>query len=89
MERVLTIDNDLLSIRMDFGAQISRREALAELLTDDDVETLRHLATSGIGDNSLRAPASDLGYLEAWCVAATGAPLPCLKLNQPHEDDGG
>lgn len=54
----------------------NRREALAELLTDDDVETLRHLATSGMGDNSLRALASDLGYLEAWCVAATDAALP-------------
>lgn len=53
-----------------------RREFLAGILTDDDVETLRHLAKEGIGENSLRALASDLGYLEAWCVAATGNPLP-------------
>ncbi|RUW32007.1 integrase, partial [Mesorhizobium sp. M2A.F.Ca.ET.015.02.1.1] len=53
-----------------------RRDFLAELLTDDDVATLRHLAKEGIGDNSLRALASDLGYLEAWCQASTGEPLP-------------
>ncbi|MER8847475.1 site-specific integrase [Mesorhizobium australicum] len=53
-----------------------RREVLAEILTDDDVETLRHLAREGIGENSLRALASDLGYLEAWSLAATGFSLP-------------
>lgn len=53
-----------------------RREFLAGILTDDDVETLRHLAREGMGENSLRALASDLGYLEAWCLAATGNPLP-------------
>ncbi|MER8548869.1 tyrosine-type recombinase/integrase [Mesorhizobium sp. M1169] len=53
-----------------------RRDFLAELLTDDDVETLRHLAKEGIGENSLRALASDLGYLEAWSLAATGFSLP-------------
>ncbi|MBL0373681.1 site-specific integrase [Rhizobium sp. KVB221] len=53
-----------------------RRDQLAALLTDDDVATLKHLASAGMGDNTLRALASDLGYLEAWCVAATGAPLP-------------
>jgi hypothetical protein len=45
-------------------------------LTDDDVATLRHLAKEGIGENSLRALASDLGYLEALSFAATGQPLP-------------
>ncbi|NRP21799.1 hypothetical protein LPJGGPFB_05058 [Ensifer adhaerens] len=29
-----------------------------------------------MGDNTLRALASDLGYLEAWCQLATGSPLP-------------
>jgi integrase len=53
-----------------------RRDFLAGLLSDDDVETLRHLANEGIGENSLRALTSDLGYLEAWCLAATGNPLP-------------
>ncbi|KRD56339.1 site-specific integrase [Ensifer sp. ENS10] len=53
-----------------------RRDRLAALLTDDDVDTLKHLAGEGIGDNTLRALASDLGYLEAWCQLATGVPLP-------------
>jgi hypothetical protein len=46
------------------------------LLTDDDVATLKHLTQQGMGDNTLRALASDLGYLEAWCELTTGAPLP-------------
>ncbi|HEY0123877.1 MAG TPA: site-specific integrase [Rhizobium sp.] len=53
-----------------------RRDQLATLLTDDDVATLKHLAQEGMGDNTLRALASDLGYLEAWCGLATGTPLP-------------
>jgi len=53
-----------------------RRDQLAELLTDQDVATLKHLAQQGMGENTLRALASDLGYLEAWCGLATGAPLP-------------
>jgi integrase len=55
---------------------IDRRDRLAELLTDDDVETLKHLAREGMGKNTLRALASDLAYLEAWAIAATGVPLP-------------
>ncbi len=53
-----------------------RRDQLAALLTDDDVDTLKHLAGQGMGENTLRALASDLGYLEAWCRLATGSPLP-------------
>ena len=53
-----------------------RRDQLATLLTDDDVETLKHLAKEGMGENTLRALASDLGYLETWCRLATGADLP-------------
>ncbi|WP_026614430.1 tyrosine-type recombinase/integrase [Ensifer aridi] len=53
-----------------------RRDQLAALLTDDDVATLKHLASEGMGENTLRALASDLGYLEAWCRLATGSPLP-------------
>ena len=52
------------------------RERLSTLLTDDDVATLKHLVREGMGANTLRALASDLGYLEAWCQAATGSPLP-------------
>jgi integrase len=55
---------------------IERRDELAELLTDQDVETLRHLVNQGMGDNTLRALTSDLAYLEAWSLAATGSPLP-------------
>ncbi|WP_064696189.1 site-specific integrase [Rhizobium aegyptiacum] len=55
---------------------IDRRDKLAELLTDQDIETLRHLVNQGMGDNTLRALTSDLAYLEAWAMAATGNPLP-------------
>ncbi len=55
---------------------IERRDELAELLTDQDVETLRHLVAQGMGDNTLRALTSDLAYLEAWGLAATGTSLP-------------
>lgn len=57
---------------------LERRDQLAKILTDDDVATLRHLAKQGMGENSLRALASDLAYLEAWAVAATG-----LRLSWP------
>jgi hypothetical protein len=40
-----------------------RRDRLAQLLTDDEVATLKHLARKGMGENSLRALASDLAYL--------------------------
>jgi hypothetical protein len=46
------------------------------LLTDQDVQTLRHLVNEGIGENTLRALTSDLAYLQAWSLAATGASLP-------------
>ena len=55
---------------------INRRDMLAEVLTDQDVETLRHLVNEGMGENTLRALTSDLAYLEAWAMAATGSPLP-------------
>ena len=55
---------------------IDRRGRLAELLTDGDVETLKHLAREGMGENTLSALASDLAYLEAWSLAANGAPPP-------------
>ncbi len=54
----------------------ARRDQLATLLTDEDVATLKHLAKEGMGANTLRALASDLGYLEGWCELATGSPLP-------------
>lgn len=55
---------------------LERRDELAELLTDQDVETLRHLVNQGMGDNTLRALIFDLAYLEAWGLAITGNSLP-------------
>ncbi|MGU3401358.1 site-specific integrase [Brucellaceae bacterium D45D] len=55
---------------------LNRRDRLAGLLTDQDIETLRHLVNEGMGENTLRALTSDLAYLEAWSMAATGSPLP-------------
>lgn len=55
---------------------LARRDELAELLTDQDVETLRYLVNEGMGENTLRALTSDLAYLQAWALAATGKPLP-------------
>ncbi|WPM82996.1 site-specific integrase (plasmid) [Brucella pseudintermedia] len=55
---------------------MNRRDMLAGILTDDDVETLRHLVNEGMGENTLRALTSDLAYLEAWSLVATGNPLP-------------
>jgi len=55
---------------------MNRRDLLAGILTDEDVETLRHLVNEGMGENTLRALTSDLAYLEAWSKAATGSPLP-------------
>ena len=55
---------------------MERRDELAELLTDQDIETLKHLVERGMGDNTLRALTSDLAYLEAWGLAATGSTLP-------------
>jgi len=55
---------------------MNRRDMLAGILTDEDVETLRHLVNEGMGENTLRALTSDLAYLEAWSLAATGNPLP-------------
>ncbi len=55
---------------------MERRDELAELLTDQDVETLRHLVNEGMGANTLRPLTADLAYLNAWSLAATGNPLP-------------
>ncbi|MDF2117586.1 site-specific integrase [Roseiarcaceae bacterium H3SJ34-1] len=55
---------------------IEGRDRLSEILTDQDVATLTHLAREGIGSNTLRALASDLAYLEIWGLASTGSALP-------------
>jgi hypothetical protein len=53
---------------------LDRREELAELLTDQNAEALRHLhlVNEGMGHNTLRAPMSNLAYLQTWSLAATG-----------------
>ncbi len=48
-----------------------RQDLVADLLTEADLNTLKHLARKGTPENSLRALTSDLAYLEAWCLAAT------------------
>lgn len=53
---------------------LTRRDL--EALSPADLATLKHLARSGLGANTLRAFASDLAYLEAWSLAATGGRLP-------------
>jgi integrase len=55
---------------------MERRDELAELLTDQDVEILRHLVNEGMGENTLRKLTSDLAYLQAWSLAATKKSLP-------------
>ncbi|MCW0983843.1 site-specific integrase [Agrobacterium sp. BT-220-3] len=74
--------NELVSRRLEELDTIAavlpmeRRDELAELLTDQDVDTLRHLVNEGMGANTLRALTSDLAYLQAWALAATGRSLP-------------
>jgi integrase len=53
-----------------------RRNFLATVLTDDDVEMLCRLGRQGLRDNTVRALASDLVYLETWCLMSTGDALP-------------
>ncbi len=59
---------------------INRRDMLAGILTDEDIETLSHLVNEGMGENTLRALTSNLAYLEIWSTAATGTPSPGLRL---------
>jgi hypothetical protein len=55
---------------------IAAADRYAAVLTDADFATLKHLACTEMGANTLRALASDLADLEALCRAATGGPLP-------------
>ncbi|MFZ3181688.1 MAG: tyrosine-type recombinase/integrase [Methylocystis silviterrae] len=54
---------------------LAARDRLADALDPAEIDTLAHLAKAGTGPNSLRAFASDLGYLETWSRAAISAPL--------------
>lgn len=55
---------------------LERQKLVAEFLAEADLNTLMHLARKGTPENSLRALTSNLAYLEAWCLVATGAALP-------------
>jgi hypothetical protein len=59
-------------------APLGSRDRLAELLSDGEIETSRHLTRERLGANTIRAMASDLAHLEAWSLAAGGGPLPWL-----------
>jgi integrase len=54
---------------------IETADRLTRHLTEADVETLREVFRAATSENSIRALASDLGYLEAWSRAVTGEPL--------------
>ncbi len=80
-KRAARVDNGVLTRAEELEAldailPFDRRDKLVELLTDEDVAILKHLAVEGMGENTLKALASDLGYLEAWCHLATGSSLP-------------
>ncbi|MFC5485628.1 hypothetical protein [Microvirga aerilata] len=49
------------------GLPMAAADRYAKVLTHSDIATLKHLADIGMGANMLRALASDLTYLEAWC----------------------
>ena len=59
-------------------AVVIQSERLSTVLTDD-LATLKPLGRDGMEANILRALASDLGYRDAWCRAATGSPSPGLR----------
>jgi hypothetical protein len=55
---------------------IDRRNNLAELLTDQDVDTLKYLVNEGMGENTLRSLTCDLAISKSGRFAASGSPLP-------------
>lgn len=64
------------SEQLDAVLPFDRHDKLVEILTGEDIVMFRHVVKSGTGENSLRAFASDLAYIERWCQLATGSPLP-------------
>ena len=54
---------------------VATADRLAAHLTPADVATLRDIVRASVPDNTVRAVASDLAYLEAWHRAVTGGPL--------------
>ena len=63
---------------------MARCGRLAELLAEADIATLNHLSQQGREKNTLRAPASGFGYLEA-CVRSGPARVlvPVIVLGVP------
>jgi len=73
-------DNDILKRAEELDAldailPFDRRDQLAELLTDDDVATLKHLASEGMGDNTMRALASDLAISKLSALSRPAVPF--------------
>ena len=71
----MTSDGDFAIDALAGLLPMAARDRLAEHLSSAEIDTLTHLAKTGTGQNSLRALASDLAYLEAWARALTDAPL--------------
>lgn len=67
---------DTLSAILPALAGSDRAEQLARLLTDEDIDTLRHLAREGMGENSLRALTSDFPIWKAGAWRQPEAPCP-------------
>ena len=57
---------------------LERPDQWAALFTDKDIVTLRHRTEQRMGENTLRARASDRLDLEAGSLASSGSPLPWL-----------
>ena len=60
---------------LDTFLPIETADRLARHLTEADVATLKRILKAATSENTFRAVSSDLGYLEAWSIAVTGAPL--------------
>ena len=60
---------------LDTFLPIETADRLARHLTEADVATLKRILKAATSENTVRAVSSDLGYLEAWSMAVTGAPL--------------
>ena len=54
---------------------VEAAERLSSQLTENDVATLRDIVKTATPENTVRAIASDLAYLEAWSRAVRGQPL--------------
>lgn len=72
---MVTQDRDRVAGALVELLPIAAADRLAAHLTPADVATLRDLVRASVPDNTIRAVASDLAYLEAWHQAVTGAPL--------------